>query len=77
MRSDSFVFIFSDRCRTTNNMLGDAYGAAVVAALSKKELMAMDDLNEKIREEEEDTKKKGGIFLKEQVGKIGQILDFH
>merc|ERR1712071_234621 len=33
---------FVDRCRTTNNMLGDAYGAAVVAALSKKELMAMD-----------------------------------
>ena len=46
--------IFSDRCRTTNNMLGDAYGAAVVAALSKKELMAMDELNEKIKEKEED-----------------------
>ena len=24
-----------DRCRTTNNMLGDAYGAAIVEALSK------------------------------------------
>ena len=34
-------------------MLGDAYGAAVVAALSKKELQAMDELNEKIKEEEE------------------------
>merc|ERR1711963_179220 len=33
---------FVDRCRTTNNMLGDAYGAAVVEALSKKELEAMD-----------------------------------
>jgi len=29
---------FVDRCRTTNNMLGDAYGAAVVEALSRKEL---------------------------------------
>merc|ERR1712001_118342 len=34
---------FVDRCRTTNNMLGDAYGAAVVEALSKKELEAMDE----------------------------------
>ncbi len=33
---------FVDRCRTTNNMLGDAYGAAVVEALSKKELEEMD-----------------------------------
>ena len=48
----SCVCIFSDRCRTTNNMLGDAYGAAVVAALSKKELMAMDQLNQKIKENE-------------------------
>ena len=35
-------FIPRDRCRTTNNMLGDCYGAAVVEALSKKELEAMD-----------------------------------
>merc|ERR1719270_1138703 len=33
---------FVDRCRTTNNMLGDAYGAAVVEALSKKELQQLD-----------------------------------
>lgn len=33
---------FRDRCRTTNNMLGDAYGAAVVEALSKRELEEMD-----------------------------------
>jgi len=45
---------FVDRCRTTNNMLGDAYGAAVVAALSKKELQAMDELNEKINEKEKE-----------------------
>jgi hypothetical protein len=49
-------------------MLGDAYGAAVVAALSKKELMAMDEMNEKINEEEEDNTKKMGIHAKEQVG---------
>ena len=35
-------------------MLGDSYGAAVVAALSKKELVAMDELNAKIKEEEEE-----------------------
>lgn len=33
---------FSDRIRTTNNMLGDCYAAAVVEKLSKKELMALD-----------------------------------
>ena len=46
MRSSGFridkIDFYSDRCRTTNNMLGDAYGAAVVEALSKKELEAMD-----------------------------------
>jgi len=31
-----------DRIRTTNNMLGDCYAAAVVEQLSKKELMALD-----------------------------------
>lgn len=38
---------FVDRCRTTNNMLGDAYGAAIVEALSKKELEEMDLEREK------------------------------
>ncbi|XP_055839850.1 excitatory amino acid transporter isoform X1 [Episyrphus balteatus] len=33
---------FVDRMRTTNNMLGDCYAAAVVEELSKKELMALD-----------------------------------
>ncbi|XP_051153466.1 excitatory amino acid transporter isoform X1 [Leptopilina boulardi] len=33
---------FVDRVRTTNNMLGDCYAAAVVEHLSKKELMALD-----------------------------------
>jgi Na+/H+-dicarboxylate symporter len=45
---------FVDRCRTTNNMLGDCYCAAVVEALSRKELIAMDELNEKIRAEEDE-----------------------
>jgi len=35
---------FLDRCRTTNNMLGDCYGAAIVESLSKKELEIMDKL---------------------------------
>lgn len=43
---------FVDRCRTTNNMLGDAYGAAIVEALSKKELEAMDLEKEKQLERE-------------------------
>ncbi|XP_077287094.1 excitatory amino acid transporter 2 isoform X2 [Arctopsyche grandis] len=36
---------FVDRIRTTNNMLGDCYAAAVVEQLSKKELMACDGAN--------------------------------
>ena len=37
------VFLYhSDRCRTTNNMLGDCYAAAVVQSLSKAELEMMD-----------------------------------
>ena len=55
-------------------MLGDSYGAAVVAALSKKELMAMDELNEKIREEEEGKKIKSGSLTKDQVGNPSVIL---
>merc|ERR1711881_625003 len=43
---------FVDRCRTTNNMLGDCYGAAVVEALSKKELDAMGKEAEKERRKE-------------------------
>jgi hypothetical protein len=43
---------FVDRCRTTNNMLGDCYGAAVVEALSKKELDAMDKEAEDERRKE-------------------------
>ncbi|KAK9881791.1 hypothetical protein WA026_017307 [Henosepilachna vigintioctopunctata] len=35
-----------DRFRTTNNMLGDCYAAAVVEKLSKKELMACDAIQE-------------------------------
>ena len=41
-------------------MLGDSYGAAVVAALSKKELMAMDELNAKIKEGEEEKAAENG-----------------
>ena len=38
--------MYRDRCRTTNNMLGDAYGAAVVEAMSRKELEMMDSVEE-------------------------------
>jgi hypothetical protein len=50
---------FVDRCRTTNNMLGDCYGAAVVEALSKKELDAMDKEaeDEKSKELERDVER--------------------
>ena len=41
-QEENLNFHNRDRCRTTNNMLGDCYGAAVVEALSKKELEAMD-----------------------------------
>ena len=37
---------FVDRCRTTNNMVGDCYGAAIVESLSRKELEIMDKLAE-------------------------------
>ena len=43
------TLFYRDRCRTTNNLLGDCYGAAVVEALSKGELDRMD----KEREETE------------------------
>merc|ERR1712061_276932 len=43
---------FVDRCRTTINLLGDAFGAAVVEALSKKELEAMDVERQKEMENE-------------------------
>jgi len=60
---------FVDRCRTTNNMLGDAFGAAVVEALSRKELDLMDkekseeNRREKEKEEEEQVK-----LMKESIG---------
>ena len=49
--------LFSDRCRTTNNLLGDAFGAAVVEALSKKELEEMDVQ----RQKELDNEKNGDL----------------
>ena len=52
--NSEFCNSFSDRCRTTSNMLGDAYGAAVVEALSKKDLDAMDEEREQERKAQED-----------------------
>ena len=54
------IFVFRDRCRTTNNMLGDAYGAAIVEALSKKELDAMDKEKENERRKEMENDIEGG-----------------
>jgi len=51
---------FVDRCRTTNNLLGDCYGAAVVEALSKKELIAMDKAAEDERNKELEADIEGG-----------------
>jgi len=52
---------FLDRCRTTNNMLGDCYGAAIVESLSRKELEMMDNLEKNNNEcggkEDEDPEK--------------------
>jgi len=42
---------FVDRCRTTNNMLGDVYGAAVVEAMSRKELEMMDTVEDSVGKE--------------------------
>jgi Na+/H+-dicarboxylate symporter len=42
-----------DRIRTTNNMLGDCYAAAVVEQLSKKELMALDAAAYQVRDVDE------------------------
>merc|ERR1719369_1777452 len=64
---------FVDRCRTTNNMLGDSYGAAVVAALSKKELLAMDELNAKMKEEEEKAAKNGNEQDMSEQGLVGSL----
>ena len=54
------LIFFSDRCRTTNNLLGDCYGAAVVEALSKKELIAMDKAAEDERNKELEADIEGG-----------------
>lgn len=43
-----------DRCRTTNNLLGDCYCAAVVEALSKNELTRMDEERAVSKKEEEE-----------------------
>lgn len=40
--------IFSDRCRTTNNMLGDCYTSAVVEYFSKNELSDLEELTQNV-----------------------------
>ena len=36
--SQWFIYDFSDRCRTTINVLGDSFGAGIVQHMSAKEL---------------------------------------
>ena len=64
---------FVDRCRTTNNMLGDCYGAAVVEALSKKELIAMDEENKRIALAEKNEEMEAAQKLIRDNFKIGNI----
>ena len=40
--ADVTAFIYSDRIRTTINVLGDSYGAGLVEHLSRNDLMALD-----------------------------------
>jgi len=47
---------FVDRCRTTNNMLGDCYGAAVVEKLSRSELEMMDKMANEVEQESKNPK---------------------
>ena len=51
------ISAFSDRIRTSINIIGDSYGAGIVYHLSKKELAEQDRLREeeerRAREEEE------------------------
>merc|ERR1719369_1289543 len=77
---------FVDRCRTTNNMLGDAYGAAVVEALSKNELNAMDEERERERKAEEDEDlesahaildKKWKAIKKIQIETSSDVIEFN
>ena len=57
-----FPPLLSDRCRTTNNMLGDAYGAAVVEALSRKELEDTDGGKDKHEEAKLDEEALIGLY---------------
>ena len=45
------------RCRTTNNMLGDCYAAAVVQSLSREELEMMDNMD-KVRKQEDEMERR-------------------
>jgi Na+/H+-dicarboxylate symporter len=47
---DVLISVFHrDRIRTTNNMLGDCYAAAVVEHLSKQQLKAADTVTYQVR----------------------------
>jgi hypothetical protein len=55
-------------------MLGDAYGAAVVEALSKKELEAMDEEREKeLEKERNEDLESAQTLLKEKWTKLSKV----
>ena len=69
------ISFLRDRCRTTNNMLGDCYGAAVVEALSKKELEGMDKEAEKERRKElEEDMERGHETIMKKSKKVKSTL---
>ena len=69
-RSKITYFDYSDRCRTTNNLLGDAFGAGVVEALSKKELEAMDKLKQEELDRENGDVESAQTDVKSKVSKV-------
>ena len=67
------ILDYSDRCRTTNNLLGDAFGAGVVEALSKKELEAMDKLKQEELDRENGDVESAQTDVKSKVSKVSCI----
>ena len=70
------ILDFSDRCRTTNNLLGDAFGAGVVEALSKKELEAMDKLKQEELDRENGDVESAQTDVKSKVSKVSCFPTF-
>lgn len=46
MNSNFVLFLFSDRLRTMNNMLGHCYAAVILEKISQKDLMDTEEVPE-------------------------------